>query len=899
MSKFFKLAESSSESSESEESDNEVQVATNRPVIRDFAYPSDSDDDTPKRVVRALKDKMYEALKEQIRQGRNARNIKDMSKLLTSFESLNKSYEKTKPVIAREGLTIPRFYIRYLVELEDFLNEQWEDKDGRKSMSKSNAKGLATLRQKIRKYNKEFESEISAYREGPDPVGYSSGGGEDDEDEPEAPMVETAQPAIKKPPKRVVAKDSDSEADSEDWGSDDNEEESSESDLDLEGKQMEELRRYFLKKTITPKNKPERPDRPKKIKPKVEEEDDNDGEWQKISHKDDPTKPLFDSKAEITTAAVVGKLEEIVSQRGRKNTNRKVFVRHLQELYKITVENDLGVGVMAKIVSSLVSSLFEMGTKITEAMDFESWNRTAVALDGLLNLLAENRDVKISVSVTEEQENLSDSSKPYRLHGSVIMQVKRLDDELTKIFQQCDCHSTDYIEKLKGEQTFCTLVEKAQAYVDDREGTEGFDSEELATVYMLRIEHLYYKYTEDPESEALMDRLCKKVYSLKNAMLQRQRALLCQIYHHALHDRWNKAKELLLMSHLQVIVDHSEASTQILYNRTMCQIGLCAFRHGFIREAHQSLSEIHNAQRAKELLAQGVAPRQMDRTPEQETRERALQVPYHMHINLEVMECVYLICSMLLEIPNIACHEYDLRRRLLSRSFHYQLKFSERSPLIGPPENTREHIVAASRAMLKGDWRKCRDYIINEKMNTKVWNLFRDADKVREMVIEHIQEETLRTYLLMYSTVYTTVSFDTLCNLFELERQRVYALVSKMIIQEELSATFDEPSNCLFMHRVEPSRLQLLALSLTDKLTQLSENNEQIIEPRCGRNYTGPGNWYMQRTERTGDDKMRRGMYQNDRRGGNYNQDGKNRNWPLGANSAAQQGNRRRDAKRY
>lgn len=101
-------------------------------------------------------------------------------------------------------------------------------------------------------------------------------------------------------------------------------------------------------------------------------------------------------------------------------------------------------------------------------------------------------------------------------------------------------------------------------------------------------------------------------------------------------------------------------------------------------------------------------------------KERAVQVPYHMHINLELMECVYLICSMLLEIPNIACHEYDLRRRLLSRSFHYQLKFSEKAALIGPPENTREHVVAASRVMLKGDWIKCRDYVINDKMNTKV-----------------------------------------------------------------------------------------------------------------------------------------------------------------------------------
>jgi hypothetical protein len=32
----------------------------------------------------------------------------------------------------RENLTIPRFYIRYLAELEDFVNEQWEDPETKK-----------------------------------------------------------------------------------------------------------------------------------------------------------------------------------------------------------------------------------------------------------------------------------------------------------------------------------------------------------------------------------------------------------------------------------------------------------------------------------------------------------------------------------------------------------------------------------------------------------------------------------------------------------------------------------------------------------------------------------------------------------------------------------------------
>lgn len=100
--------------------------------MRDFSYPSDSDDEGPKRVVRAQKDKVYAELKEKIGLAKNARNIKDMSKLLTCLENLGKSYEKAKTVMARENLTTPRFYIRYLAELEDFVNEQWEDSEARK-----------------------------------------------------------------------------------------------------------------------------------------------------------------------------------------------------------------------------------------------------------------------------------------------------------------------------------------------------------------------------------------------------------------------------------------------------------------------------------------------------------------------------------------------------------------------------------------------------------------------------------------------------------------------------------------------------------------------------------------------------------------------------------------------
>lgn len=57
---------------------------------------------------------------------------------------------------------------------------------------------------------------------------------------------------------------------------------------------------------------------------------------------------------------------------------------------------------------------------------------------------------------------------------------------------------------------------------------------------------------------------------------------------------------------------------------------------------------------------------------------------------------------------------------MISKNFHHVLRISERQPLIGPPESMREHVVQASKAMKRGEWRACRDYLINDKMNLKV-----------------------------------------------------------------------------------------------------------------------------------------------------------------------------------
>ena len=54
------------------------------------------------------------------------------------------------------------------------------------------------------------------------------------------------------------------------------------------------------------------------------------------------------------------------------------------------------------------------------------------------------------------------------------------------------------------------------------------------------------------------------------------------------------------------------------------------------------------------------------------------------------------------------------------------------------------------------------------------------------MVTRKIQEESLRTYLFTYSSVYDSLSLVSLSEMFELEIGVVHSIISKMIINEEL-----------------------------------------------------------------------------------------------------------------
>ncbi|KAF9951833.1 Translation initiation factor 3 subunit c [Mortierella alpina] len=723
---------------------------------------SDSDDDTV-RVVRSAKDKRFEEIEQAVTSMANGQKINDWVSAQNEFDRANKALQKSAGIIAQTG--VPKFYIKAVAELEKAIQSALEkEKSASKKMNASNAKALNSMKQKVKKNNRLYETQIQEYEK--DPENY---------------------------------------------------------DVEVEEEE----------RVVVPK--------PRKIKKVESDEEEEEG----AEPVDDGFTPVGagGKTVEFTQENLFKKLREVAEARGKKNTNREEQVRVLEKLLHISNTPYQKI----RVFLSLISAQFDFAVGLSGYMSIPLWKNAEKYLNGLLTVLESNQDYVVKEDAPEEDDSDKDRSpqngETIFIQGSIVAFIDRLDDEFTKSLQNIDPHTTDYVDRLKDEVGLYTVIVRSHAYFTRLQQIDA-----ICRTTMRRLEHLYFKpdvvivavetataallppnvAQASKDSSNLIHDLC--VYLYKNASsLLRTRAMLCHIYHHALHNRFFVARDMLLMSHLQETIHQADVTTQILHNRTMVQLGLCAFRGGMIREAQSALQDISGTGRVKELLAQGLSlQRYGSASPEQEKLERQRQLPFHMHINLELLECAYLTCSMLLEIPAMASAgaNPEGRKKVISKPFRRMLDYNSRQVFTGPPENTRDHIMGAAKALASGEWQKSIE-LINA---IKIWDLMPETDKIKEMLGRKIQEEGLRTYLFTNASYYSSVSLEQLAKMFDLPLSNTISIVSKMVWNEELSASIDQVTNVVILHHVEASRVQSLALAFAEKAAGFVEGNEKLLE---------------------------------------------------------------------
>lgn len=177
MSRFWAQGESSDESDNDEVVEEELVTRGGKFGVAFSESDSDSDDE--KRVVKSQKDRAWENIIEGIGKIRNSKKTNDWGKILDEFEAVNKMIDKSKMLIAKNG--IPKFYIKMLAEVEDFLNMTLENREAIKSMKPVAKRALDRMKLTVKKHNKGYDAEIADFRA--NPTKYESEEEEDSDDD--------------------------------------------------------------------------------------------------------------------------------------------------------------------------------------------------------------------------------------------------------------------------------------------------------------------------------------------------------------------------------------------------------------------------------------------------------------------------------------------------------------------------------------------------------------------------------------------------------------------------------------------------------------------------------------------------------------------------------------------
>ncbi|KAK4250609.1 eukaryotic translation initiation factor 3 subunit 8 N-terminus-domain-containing protein [Corynascus novoguineensis] len=828
--------ESTEEEDEEESSDEDEgpkKTGLSRFLVDQAESESDESDEEGVTKVKSAKDKRFDELEATITTIQNRQKIDDWGSIATEFDKLNRQVVKLQ-----DGGKAPKSYIKCIAELEDFLNETLAKQKvtpKNKKLNATNARGLNAVKQRIKKNNKDYQAQIDAFRKDRDAFMES--------DEEEAPLPK---------PSKV----------------------------------------RFQQEAFAPE----------------EAAEDEDKGFSRVDKR---------GKAmPFSPESIQKHLRAIIESRGRKNTDRVEQIRIMEELNKVAETPYLKI----RVLQTLVSARFDLGSGTTTSMPLEHWKAAEKELAALLALLETHKD-HVVIEGAEEWEDddktpvLGPDDKYIKVPGSVVSYIERLDDELTRSLQSIDPHTSEYIERLTDEASLYNIILRGLLYYETvrKDASLEVPQESVNRIIQRRLDHVYFKPSQvvkileenawkqvpdnvdsaitprglSGDAGQLIHTLCNYLFNNSEGII-RARAMLCQIYFLALHDEYYRARDMMLTSHLQESIANFDVATQILYNRTLVQVGLCAFRKGLVYDAQNTLQDICGSGRQKELLAQGVMIQRYSQvSPEQERLEKQRQLPFHMHINLELLECVYLTCSMLLEIPLLAQigSSPDIKKRVISKTYRRMLEYHERQIFTGPPENTRDHVMQASKALAAGEWKKATHFI----HSIKIWDLMPSADEIKAMLAKQIQEEGLRTYLFTYAPFYDTLAIETLSTMFELDPTKVAAVVSKMISHEELAAALDQVTKTvIFRKGVELSRLQSLALALSDKASALIETNERTLEVRT----QGSANAFSRKDGRQGGQRAggQRGGRGGARTGGNAQRQAGGTQFTGGALGAAVRG---------
>jgi translation initiation factor 3 subunit C len=563
----------------------------------------------------------------------------------------------------------------------------------------------------------------------------------------------------------------------------------------------------------------------KKQKPKEDKKDDKKDQTDHKEREFKETKLIKERLVELdfsndyTTEQYLKKMKKQTTDTAQyEDFQEPVLLKMLAEVKNKTLRIDA--------LYFLITGMFSIVKgHVDYFMERNRWNNVVTYINEVMDLLEEK------VEISEKRKG--------KIH--IYKFFESAHKELHTSFQRLQPQNVEYVKRLHDEHKLLILGERVLKHYKEKD-----DDLNIAKTSLILLNHLYAKhnsvyrkmqkllesrpeseraqfYVLSPEkTEAKINELVKNVYNEGYSRNFRIQATLYQIYHHAIHNRFYTARDQMSTAQLSEKINKQEEDIQILYNRTIVQIGLSAFRIGHVDECFDITKEIANYGKLKDLLAQSV---KSNSTEKQILKEKKRFIPAHLQIDCELVDFTHMVCAMLLEIPNISRNELYIERNIISRPYRKLIDSADKTLFNGPPEQSRDFIIYASRALFHGEWRKAVEHLFGA---TKMWKLIPEFDEVKKVLTNKIKEVAFKVLMFRNSRFYDSYSISDLGDLFDLKDEEIKTLVSKLIVREKLNVSIKKQENIVQINEAPLNEMQSLANVLTQKMKVVIDHNLSI-----------------------------------------------------------------------
>ena len=534
----------------------------------------------------------------------------------------------------------------------------------------------------------------------------------------------------------------------------------------------------------------------------------------------------------ISEADIEKEYEQTSKQRGQNKSSIDAVPR-LEYLYTKTTNSLLKIKILT--LSNLIC--FDNYTNQFSAFPLSLWDKVYKDIKELIEL--HDKLKKEQKESNKDIENMS-----LILQNNLSTMMEKLENELYKSLQFNAYNSNEYNNSILNEIKFLKLCKNAEIFYKNLNNDNG-----ISRIYLLVIMHIYYKSNksikylmkknkiefenDDYIKKIILDNdkeyfklLCNHAYQFLDEE-NRVKVMLYHIYFLCIENDYESATKLFNSSNLYELISVFKNETlKILFNRTLAQLSLCAFKNLDLEEVLRFLTPLctKGPTKLKEYLSQSYTIENEKNTLfDIEDKKRA--IPYIMKINVEDLDTIFYLSSMINDVPKILLekifgNDTYIENYYNSHAFERIFYNFQRQQFNGPSHIDKDKILATTTILMKGDWKKCIEEI-------KKLNLIKKYNYLQDKLFELIKRTALKCYLIFYMSEFQSFELNKLSKRFEIDAKEVKNIINDMILRKQIKAKWNE--NYLLMKSNDRDSI-INMKRLADNVQIITKQNLELMQ---------------------------------------------------------------------